>query len=198
MGDSVSSRASRGPLRRGLELVVVMSLITSVSPNVASAALSAPRLHLRSLDQLPTPLPFPYQLGSDEVATNAAVNAAFDRAKRNQTRVLVDLGGNWCGWCRILASVMDLPEARPFIAAHFEVVNVDVTSKKGPPDRNIQILRRFNLSQDIAFPWLVVADANGTVLTSSYEITDERHQTPQAMMNWLAQWAKEVPSDLHR
>jgi len=149
---------------------------------VANAAVTAPHVRIAATKQLPTPLPYPY----DEMANaDAAVDAAFVRAKASGKRVLVDLGGNWCPDCRILAGVMALPEVKPFLEKHFEIVSVDV----GRFDRNLQIPVRFRIAKLGGVPWLVIAKPDGTVLTSSYEVTDEHHSRPQAMVDWLAHWA---------
>ena len=150
-----------------------------------------PTLHVHKLSQLPKPLPYPY----DETATpdqvNAQVDAAFARAKASNKRVVLDLGGNWCSWCRMLAATMALPEAKPFIERNFEVVSVDVSKAKGKTDNNLALLHRFNLNKIDGFPWMIVAEPDGAVLNSSYEITDDHHQTPQSMVDWLAKWSKE-------
>jgi len=72
------------------------------------------------------------------------VNAAFARAKKNGKRVLIDLGGNWCPDCIVLANLMQLPELKRFLAAHFEIVSVDV----GRFDKNLQIPARFGITKD--------------------------------------------------
>ena len=51
------------------------------------------------------------------------------------------MGGNWCGDCIVLANLMQLPEMKPFLAAHFEIVKVDV----GRFDKNLQIPARFGV-----------------------------------------------------
>jgi thiol-disulfide isomerase/thioredoxin len=150
---------------------------------VTAFAAAAPRVHIADSKLLPTPLPYPY----DEAANaDAAVDAAFARAKASGKRVLVDLGGNWCPDCRILAGVMNLPEVKPFLDAHFEIVSIDV----GRFNRNMQIPARFHVAKLGGVPWLVIAEADGKVLASSYEVTDEHHTRPQAMVDWLAHWAK--------
>src|SRR5205085_12219622 len=101
--------------------------------------------------------------------------------------VIVDLGGNWCSWCRQLAAAMDLPEAKPFIQTNFEVVSVNTASDKGKlDDRNVQILKRFGIKKIDGVPWLVVAEPSGKILASSSAVTDKSHETPQAMINWIA------------
>jgi len=150
---------------------------------VAQAAAPAPRVHIADAKQLATPLPYPYDEAAD---ANAAVDAAFARAKANGKRVLIDLGGNWCPDCRILAGVMDLSEVKPFLDSHFEIVSVDV----GRFDKNLQIPARFHVAKLTGVPWLIIADSDGQVAASSYEVTDEHHTKPQAMVDWLAHWAK--------
>ena len=170
-------------MKRTMLSAAGMGALSLAALAVAQAAVTAPRVHISDNKQLATPLPYPY----DEAANaNAAVDAAFARAKANGKRVLVDLGGNWCPDCRILAGVMALPEVKPFLESHFEIVSVDV----GRFNKNLQIPARFHVAKLSGVPWLVIADSDGTVAVSSYEVTDARHMTPQSMVDWLAHWAK--------
>jgi thiol:disulfide interchange protein len=121
---------------------------------------------------------------------NARIDAAFVAAGASGRRVIIDLGGNWCGWCRALDAVMDAPEVKPFIAANFVVVPVDVASADFKIDRNLAVLQRFGVGKVAGVPWLIVADADGKVLASSDAVTDDAHQTPQQMVDWLALYAK--------
>jgi thioredoxin-related protein len=161
----------------------------TAEPAPAPAALAPPTLAITKLEELPKPLPKPYDEAASPEAVNAAIDAALVRAKAGDKRVILDMGGNWCSWCRSLAAVMELPEAKPYIEKNFEVVNINVSSAKGMTDRNNQVLKRFGIPKVDGFPWLVVLDADGKVLHSSYEVTDDNHQTPQAMVDWLASWA---------
>ena len=173
-----------------LRAALIGGLMLALPLYAAEAAVPAPKVHIAKNEQLPTPLPLPYDEKADAKAVDASVDAAFARAAKSGKRVLLDLGGNWCPWCRILAGVMELPEVKPFIAAHYEVVSIDVSSINGKTDRNLQILARFKTAKVDGYPWLIVAQPDGKVLASSYEVTDDNHQTPQTMVNWLARWAK--------
>jgi len=156
----------------------------------ARAGSPAPELKARTLKELPTPLPRPYDEAATPAQVNARIDAAFARARASHKRVIIDLGGNWCSWCRLLAAVMDLPEARPFMAAHFEVVSVPVSSREDRrDDQNRQVLRRFGLKKADGYPYLVVAEPDGRILARSSAVTDDRHHTPQAMLDWIAQFA---------
>ena len=170
-------------------LSLALALIAALAAGTAAADVAGPKLHITKLEQLKKPLPKPY----DEKATPAQIDKQIDtalaRAKAGNKRVILDLGGNWCVWCRSLAAVMELPEAKPFIEKNFEVVPINVSSAKGMTDRNNQVLKRFGIPKVDGFPWLVVLDANGKVLHSSYEVTDKQHEKPQEMINWIAGWA---------
>ncbi len=99
---------------------------------VATAALAisgsclgapAPQLGETSFAALAQPLPYPY----DEAGhAGADVDAALARAKAAHKLLLIDMGGNWCGDCRVLAGTLALPDLAPFVARHFVVVTVDV------------------------------------------------------------------------
>lgn len=183
-------------LSRPLGVLLAAIVLAACSPEPASTPVPAPtvpgppKVQISKLKELPTPLPLPYDESATPAQVTAAIDAAFERARVGDKRVIVDLGGNWCSWCRNLAAVMALPEVKPFIDANFEVVHVDVGIKTGQMDRRPEVLRRFGLKSIDGTPWLIVAEADGTVLHSSYEITDDNHQTPPLMVEWLAKWAR--------
>ena len=117
-------------------------------PAVAAPA-KAPKVSIASFTQLKTPLPYPYDEKGDAnaKAADAKVAAAKAKAKASGKLLLIDLGGNWCGWCRSLAAVLELPEAKPFVQQNFEVVMVNVSSAKGMTDKNNQVLKRFGIER---------------------------------------------------
>jgi thiol:disulfide interchange protein len=164
---------------------VVLLLLGPIAD--ASGEVAAPRLGIVRAEDLPTPLPYPYDEGADAMAD---VDAALARARSSGKRVLIDLGGNWCAWCRMLAGVMELPEMKPFMAEHFELVTVDVSSVSGKIDRNLDVPERFGVAEVDGVPWMIVLAPDGTVLHSSYEVTDQNHEQPQEMADWLASWAE--------
>jgi thiol-disulfide isomerase/thioredoxin len=148
-------------------------------------ALPAPKVSIASFAQL-TPPEAPYDVAAN---ASAAVDAAFARARRNHKRVLIDLGGNWCGDCRILAGVMELPEMRRFLRAHFEIVSIDV----GRFDTNLQIPARFGFTKRLlGVPTVLIATPQGALVNGGdvFALSDARHMQPQAVADWLAKWAK--------
>ena len=118
---------------------------------------------------------------------SAEAAAAKARAKARHKLLLVDLGGNWCPDCRVLAGVMALPEVRAFVAAHYEVVMVDV----GKFDRNGQVAAHWGVMQLKGVPAVLVVDPKTDRLVNRdrlFALADARTMTPQALADWLAQW----------
>ncbi|HEY0301007.1 MAG TPA: thioredoxin family protein [Rhizomicrobium sp.] len=152
-------------------------------------AAPAPKLALDSIANLPVVERYPYDETASPAATDAAVAAAFDRAKKTGKLVLLDLGGNWCGDCVVLANIMALPELKPFLAAHYEVVSVDV----GRFNKNLQVPARFGFTQRLlGVPTVLIATPQGKLVNGSdvFALADARHMTPQAVADWLAKWVK--------
>lgn len=166
-------------------MLAVAALSLATLSGVALAA-PAPKVSVPTMAELPVVERTPYDEKADAVA---AVDAAFSRAKKSGKRVLIDLGGNWCGDCIVLANIMALKEVKPFIASKFEVVTVDV----GRFDKNLAIPARFGITKRLeGVPSVIIADADGKFVNEGKisALSDARHMTPQAVADWLAQWAK--------
>ncbi|AXJ96824.1 thiol reductase thioredoxin [Sphingomonas sp. FARSPH] len=159
--------------------------VTLAAAPLAAAPAKAPRIAIASLDSLPQPLPLPYHAGD----AKAEVAAARARALKAHKRLLIDLGGNWCLDCRLLAGVMDLPQMKPFVASHFEVVTVDV----GRFDQNLDIPAAYGIKGRLAgVPAVLIIDPRTNRLVNAGRETalaDARTLTPQALADWIAGWA---------
>lgn len=164
------------------KLAILFAALMLATP---ALAVPAPKIGIASFAEL-TPPQAPYDVTAD---ANVAVDAAFARARASHKRVLIDLGGNWCGDCRILAGVMDLPAMHGFLAAHFELVSVDV----GRFDTNLQIPARFGFTQRLlGVPTVLIATPDGKLVNGGdvFALSDARHMPPQAVADWLAKWAR--------
>ncbi len=165
--------------------LAVFAACTALAFSAVAAAAPAPRVGISSFAQLRTPLPYPY----DESANaGAAVATAKARAKAGRKLLLIDLGGNWCADCRILAATIALPEVKAFVDAHYELVSVDV----GHFDKNLQVPARYGITRRLeGVPSLLVVDPQTDTLLDRGHISaleDARNMTPQALADWLARW----------
>jgi thiol:disulfide interchange protein len=172
-------------MRTGLILLAAAAL-------AASMAQAAPAPHvtsIASLGDLQTPLPYPYDEAAGPDAANAHVDAALARARAEHKRAFIDLGGNWCGDCRVLAALMEVPEIKRFIDAHYVVVSVDV----GRFDKNLQIPARWGITERlVGVPSVLIVDPVTNRLVDrdhTAALADARHMDPQSIADWIAEWS---------
>ena len=168
-------------------LVSSLCALALLAAPAAVSAGQAPRVSAASLQKLPQPLPLPYDEKAD---ADRAVAQAKARAKKNRKLLLIDLGGNWCGDCRVLAGLMELPEVKAFVDAHYVVVMVDV----GRFNKNLQIPARWGIKDRLeGVPAVLVVDPASNKLIDAGHIAalaDARHMDPQSVTDWIAQWAQ--------
>ncbi|MET0371943.1 MAG: thioredoxin family protein [Sphingobium sp.] len=170
-------------MTKSCPLLAVIAAIVLVTPVTASAA-RAPRVSAGSIEQLRQPLPLPYDAAAD---ADRQVALAKARAKAKGKKLLIDLGGNWCADCRILAGIFELPEVKAFLRRHYEVVTVDI----GRMDKNQQIAAHYGVTKLKGVPALLIVDPKSDRLLNDghlFALADARHMTPQALADWLALW----------
>jgi len=95
----------------------------------------------------------------DEAAdAKADVAAAVAKAKKEKKRVLVTLGGNWCGWCRALERTFTKDaKVAAALAESYVPVKVDV----GKMTKNLDLAASWGANPKEGVPLLVVLDGKG-------------------------------------
>ncbi len=165
---------------------IPLTLAAALIAAPALAATPAPHVSVATTQALPQPLPLPYDEKAD---ASAIVASARAQARAEHKKLLIDLGGNWCTDCRVLAGVMALPELAPFVASHFVVAKVDI----GRFDKNGQIAARYGITKRLdGVPAVLIVDPKTDTLVNDghlFALADARHMTPQGLADWLAQWA---------
>jgi thiol-disulfide isomerase/thioredoxin len=118
------------------------------------------------------------------------IAAALKRAGRERKHVVIEWGGNWCGWCYKLHDVFASDQlVAPVVAEEYELVLIDSRT-------NDELLRHYGgRDTQFAYPHLTILDAEGQVLTnqetSSLEIG--RKHDPQKVAEFLKKWQPEHP-----
>lgn len=89
------------------------------------------------------------------------IENAIAQATKERKRVLIDVGGEWCVWCRRLDSLfINTPELLNYLQQHYVVVKINVSKE----NRNERVLSRFPKIEGV--PHLFVLESNGTLLHS--------------------------------
>lgn len=128
----------------------------------------------------------------DEAADAADVIAkAVAKAHKNNKRVLVQYGANWCPWCYKLHDLFKSDAAiRKQVLYEYEVVLVDV----GRFDKNMSIAKKYGAQlKGAGIPYLTVLDGDGKVLTNQNtgDLEVGPKHDPKKVAAFLQKWSAE-------
>lgn len=150
-------------------------LLLTIMAVVAMGAAHAQRKHIDSI----------YNPAAD---ARADIKAALQKAAVEKKHVLLQIGGNWCIWCRRLyAFVEEHPRLLEEQNKHYVVYHLNYSKE----NKNLDILKELGYPQRFGFPVLVILDARGnrlhtqnTGLLEAAGSYDEKN-----ILDMLRQWA---------
>ena len=123
-----------------------------------------------------------------EASGQQLIEAAVERAKREHKHVLIEWGGNWCGWCYRLHDVFTKDElVSPIVFEEFELVLVD-------EGKNHDLMLSYGgRNRQYSYPHLTVLDADGQVLTNqnTAPLEEGKVHSPTAVAEFLKKWIPE-------
>jgi thioredoxin-like negative regulator of GroEL len=117
--------------------------------------------------------------GADGIAWRSEYASACQEAKRTNRPILIDVGAEWCTWCKKLdATSFRDAEVIKRVTASFVAFRLDA-------DKQEQLIQKFEVS---SFPTLLVVNADGRVLgrRNGYVAAPE-------LRSWLDKWATAEP-----
>ena len=114
------------------------------------------------------------------------ISAAVKLATKQNKRIILDVGGEWCPWCKKLDNFfLENAEAGKILKDKYVVVKVNWS----PENKNEKVLARYGKVE--AFPHLFVLEKNGKLLhsqdTGLLETGD--HHDPAKVIPFLKKWA---------
>lgn len=105
----------------------------------------------------PAPKPTEPPVYDEAADARKEVAAALLRAKKENRRVLIQWGANWCGWCRWLAGTMRTnAEVSKKLSYEYDVVHVDV----GRFDKHMDLAKELG-AEFKAIPFLTILGSDG-------------------------------------
>jgi thioredoxin-related protein len=118
---------------------------------------------------------------------------AASRANRENKRLLVMFGGDWCGWCHKLHDLFAAnAEIRKLLLYEYELVMVDTKAPHADA-----LLKECSKGQTgVGFPFLAVFDSAGKLLCGQKTdpLEEGDHHDPKKVKDFLARWVAE-PKD---
>lgn len=114
------------------------------------------------------------------------IREALAEAARTDRRVLLDVGGEWCIWCKRLDSLFVKDSTlSAYLGANYVTVKVNYSRE----NKNEEVLSRYPKIK--GYPHLFVLDAEGTLVHSQDTGTLEKGKghDPEKVMEFLKRWA---------
>jgi len=132
----------------------------------------------------PTRLPYP-----KDADARQAFEAARSRAHAAHKLLMVTFGANWCADCRALHRQLHTEPVLGFVAAHYEVVSVDV----GDFDRNLALARDLGVDLQMGIPVALFYGTDGRVIgaTNHGELEPARTYTSRQILAFLQDIAQD-------
>lgn len=112
---------------------------------------------------------------------------AIKEAKVSKRRILLDVGGEWCIWCRRLDSLfIKNPDLAEFLHTNFVVVKVHYDNQR---NRNEKFLSQY--PKIPGYPHFFVLEENGKLLKSqdTGELEEGKGHSKEKVMAFLQTWA---------
>jgi len=135
-----------------------------------------------------TPLKAPAHLNPDLYAANAdarqEIAEAIAAAEKENKRVLLVFGGNWCLDCHVLDNAFHSSRIAPVLNQSFKVVHVDI----GEGKKNLDLVRKYHIPLEKGVPSVAILNRRGLRLYSSAEFEKARSMTEEDVIAFLNLW----------
>jgi thiol:disulfide interchange protein len=136
----------------------------------------------------PTANPTRQDIYDESADGERRISEALKVAKRENKRVLLQFGANWCGWCHKLHKLFEIdPEIAATLKDSYVVVLVDVN--KG---HNEETDKKYGHPTVHGLPVIVILDSDGKPLVTqdTGKLEEGDHHDPQKVLSFLKQWER--------
>jgi thiol:disulfide interchange protein len=115
----------------------------------------------------------------------ADLKATVIRAQSEGKRILLEVGGTWCGWCKLLDAFI---HEHPSISGKLETGFLIMKVNYGRENENEEFLGNYPAIP--GYPHLYVLEKDGTLLYSknTVELEEGRSYNEKAILDFLDDW----------
>ena len=118
----------------------------------------------------------------------AQIDKAVTKANLEGKHVLLQIGGNWCGWCILFdKKVNDTPVLKAMIATNFVVYHLNYSKE----NKNKEVLDKLGNPEKFGFPVFVVLDGAGKIIhTQESGVLEEgKGHSTEKILAFLNAWS---------
>ncbi|MEQ8768065.1 MAG: thioredoxin family protein, partial [Planctomycetota bacterium] len=135
-------------------------------------------------------------LYDEDADATQQIAEAVAKAGRDERRVLIQWGADWCGWCHLLSGTFEKdPKVRQKLLYEYEHIHVDVDRKE-----HLEVAEKYGAKfKDDGVPYLTILDSKGDVVTNAetaqFEVKEEgvSAHDPALLLDFLTKHQAKYP-----
>lgn len=121
----------------------------------------------------------------------AEIEEALKAAAKDQKRIILIFGANWCYDCHVLNLAMHEGTAGEIVRKSFILVHVDI----GEGELNAELVKKYVITIEKGVPAIAILGSDGSLLYSSGngEFEAARKMMKQDLLTFLRRWREPKP-----
>ncbi len=129
-----------------------------------------------------------FNLYNPEADAQKEINDAVKKAKAENKNVFIQVGGNWCGWCKLFYELTTRDEdLNNYLNENFVSVHVNYSKE----NMNEEVLAGLDFPQRFGFPVFVILDADGKRIhtQNSGYLEEGQGHSKKKVLEFLQNWS---------
>ena len=122
-----------------------------------------------------------------EANAGEEISKAVNQAKAEGKHVIIQIGGNWCGWCLLFHEYINTDaDIKKFLADNYIFTLLNYSKE----NKNIDLLTKYRNPGRMGYPVFVVLDGNGNMIhTQDSGLLEEgKGYNKVKVMGFLRNW----------
>ena len=129
-----------------------------------------------------------FNVYNPEADAKQEIENAVKIAQNKNKHILIQVGGNWCGWCKLFYDLVTTDEEiSKYLNENFEVVHLNYSKENS----NLDVLETLDFPQRFGFPVFVILDKNGNRIhtQNSAYLEEGKGHSPKKVLEFLKHWS---------
>ncbi len=138
----------------------------------------------------------PEKIYNPEADVASDISQALIRAKTENKHLFLQIGGNWCSWCRKFHKLCsEDTEISAIMSKSYIAIPVNYSKE----NRNFAMLKKLDYPQRFGFPVFVILDSRGNRIhtQSSGYLEDGDGYSKKKVLEFLSQWSPDALNPGH-
>ncbi len=137
-----------------------------------------------------------FNIYNDKIDAREQITEAVKVAQKEGKNIILQIGGNWCSWCRKFYSFTTRnSEVDSVMKENFIILHINYSKE----NRNLQVMEQLQFPQRFGFPVFVILDQKGERIhtQNSAHLEEGDGYSKEKIVEFLQQWGPEALNPEH-